>query len=471
MAHDPSFDPAHMHTFTPAMEALAGEVIAYTFERFAMNPPPLDGPLRPDQLDALTGPTVTPDGLGGTEALRLWVEVLAPACISQDHPRALSFVPSAPTEASALFDLVVGASSIYGGSWLEGSGAVHAENQALRWIADLAGLPASAGGCFVSGGSAGNLSALVAARHAAAEARAAARLERPARWCIAASAEAHSSIASTARVMDIDVIDAPVDDRGRLTGAALAATLAGLDGTEAMDGLFAIVATGGTTNAGIVDDLAGVADVAAERDLWLHVDGAYGGAALAAPSARAHFDGIERVDSLVIDPHKWLFTPFDCAALLYRRPELAKAAHTQHAAYLDVLHDHDSASGEWNPSDYAYHLTRRARGLPLWFSLATHGTDAYRNAVEASLDVTQAGADLIRSLDHVELVIEPMLSVLLFRRLGWEPDDYRVWSDRALAEGLTLTVPTSWQGETVLRFCIVNPRTTVDDLAVILATL
>ena len=482
-AEHPGPDPARMHTFTPAMEALADEVIAYTFERFAMNPPPLDGPMRADDLEALTGPTVTPDGLGGTEALRLWVEVLAPACISQDHPRALSFVPSAPTEASALFDLVVGASSIYGGSWLEGSGAVHAENQALRWIADLAGLPAHAGGCFVSGGSAGNLSALVAARHAAAGARAAAGLERPARWRIAASAEAHSSIASTARVMDIDIIDAPVDHRGRLTGEALAATLEQLDRAEdqardqaggrahGIDGLFAVVATGGTTNAGIVDDLAGVADVAAARDLWLHVDGAYGGAALAAPSARSLFDGIERVDSLVIDPHKWLFTPFDCAALLYRNPELAQAAHTQHASYLDVLHDRTSDRVEWNPSDYAYHLTRRARGLPLWFSLATHGTDAYRDAVEVSLAVTRSGAELIRALDHVELVIEPMLSVLLFRRLGWQPDDYKAWSDRALADGLTLTVPTSWRGETVLRFCIVNPRTTVDDLATILATL
>ncbi|MGZ4757707.1 MAG: pyridoxal phosphate-dependent decarboxylase family protein [Acidimicrobiales bacterium] len=460
-----------MHTFTPAMEALADEVIAYTFERFAMNPPPLDGPVGSDVLESLTGPTVTPDGLGGTEALRLWVEVLAPACISQDHPRALSFVPSAPTEASALFDLVVGASSIYGGSWLEGAGAVHAENQALRWIADLAGLPPAAGGCFVSGGSAGNLSALVAARHTAAEARAAAGLDRPARWRIAASAEAHSSIVTTARVMDVDVIDAPVDRRGRLTGGALAATLEGLDLADGTDGLFAVVATSGTTNAGVVDDLAGVADVASDRDLWFHVDGAYGGAALAAPSARALFDGIERSDSLVVDPHKWLFAPFDCAALLYRRPELAQAAHTQHASYLDVLHDHGSDGVEWNPSDYAYHLTRRARGLPLWFSLATHGTDAYRDAVEVSLEVTRAGADLIGRLDHVELVIEPMLSVLLFRRLGWDPADYRAWSDQALVDGLTLTMPTSWRGETVLRFCIVNPRTTLDDLAAILATL
>ena len=462
-------DPARMHTYNPATAALADQVIAYTLERFAMNPPPLDGPRTPAELRAEAGTTITADGLGGPEALRLWVEVLAPACISQDHPRALSFVPSAPTEASALFDLVLGASSIYGGSWLEGSGAVYAENEALRWIADLAGLPEGAGGCFVSGGSAGNLSALVTARHAAGVARAAAGRDRPARWAIVASAEAHSSVASTARVMDIDIIDAPVDERDRLTGAALRATVEGLS-SERRDGVFAAVATSGTTNAGIVDDLDGVAAVAAEANLWLHIDGAYGGAALAAPSARPVFTGIERADSLVIDPHKWLFTPFDCAALLYRRPELAKAAHTQEAAYLDVLHD-GAGPDEWNPSDYAYHLSRRARGLPLWFSLATYGTDAYCRAVEASLEVTRAGAELITGLDHVELVMEPMLSVLLFRRRGWDAADYRRWSDAALARELTLTVPTTWRGETVLRFCIVNPRTTLDDLAEILDTL
>ena len=156
---------------------------------------------------------------------------------------------------------------------------------------------------------------------------------------------------------------------------------------------------------------------------------------------------------------------------LYRDPAQARAAHTQHAAYLDVLRDRDRTAAEWNPSNYAYHLSRRARGLPFWFSLATHGTDAYRDAVEMSLAVTRQAAALIDALDHVELAMEPMLSVLLFRRLGWAPDDYRTWSERALEEGLTLTVPTTWQDETVLRFCLVNPRTTVDDLAMILATL
>jgi glutamate/tyrosine decarboxylase-like PLP-dependent enzyme len=460
-------DPTRMHTFGPDAERLAEAVVAYALERVRMEPT-LDGPRPLAELTAAAGASITPDGIGGHEALRRWVEVLAPACISQDHPRALSFVPSAPTEAAVLFDLVVGASSIYAGSWLEGAGAVYAENEALRWVADLAGLPGGAGGCFVAGGSAGNLSALVAARHTAARRRAAGGRDRSARWWVACSAEAHSSVAAAARVMDVEVLDVPTDERGRLTGPALAATLEAAG--EAAEDVFAVVATAGTTNAGMVDDLAGVAEVCERHGLWLHVDAAYGGAGLAAPSVRAHFDGIERADSLVVDPHKWLFAPFDCAALVYREPELARAAHTQSAAYLEVLAEPGPAN-EWNPSDYAHHLSRRARGLPFWFSLATWGTDAYRDAVERTLEVARGAAEVIRARPGLELVMDPVLSVVMFRRLGWERDDYRAWSDRMLAEQRSLTVPSSWRGEPVMRFCIVNPRTTVADLTELLDTM
>ena len=147
-----------------------------------------------------------------------------------------------------------------------------------------------------------------------------------------------------------------------------------------------MAATGGTTNVGVIDDLAGIADVCARRGLWLHVDAAYGGAGLAAPSVRPKFAGIERCDSFIVDPHKWLFAPFDSCALLYRRPELAQAAHRQHAGYLDAAR----VGADWNPSDYAIHLTRRARGLPFWFSLAANGTRAYTDAVEGTLAVAAA---------------------------------------------------------------------------------
>ena len=153
-----------MHARDSSLEVLTQAVLRYAVDRIRLDPPPLDHDRSAAELLAMAGHTVTAGGIGGLEALRVFGDVLAPACISVDHPRFLSFVPAAPTEASILFDLVVGASSIYAGSWMEGAGAVFAENQALRYIADLAGLPAEAGGVFVSGGTAGNLSALIAAR-------------------------------------------------------------------------------------------------------------------------------------------------------------------------------------------------------------------------------------------------------------------------------------------------------------------
>ena len=169
-----------------------------------MHPPSIDHPLPQTTLEALAGQTITAEGLGGEQALNLFIETLAPACISQDHPRYLSFVPTAPSEVSTLFDLVVGTSNICASSWLEGAGAIYAENQALRWVSDIAGFPAQAGGAFVSGGTAGNLSALVAARHDW-------RQQHPEhatkRGLIVSSRGAHASIEQAAQVMDADLVE------------------------------------------------------------------------------------------------------------------------------------------------------------------------------------------------------------------------------------------------------------------------
>jgi glutamate/tyrosine decarboxylase-like PLP-dependent enzyme len=447
-----------MHGFDQDTEDLARAIMAYASGRIA-NPVPLDRSAPADELARRAGQTITSDGIGGQEALRIWAEVLGPATISTDHPAFLAFVPGAPSKASVLFDLVISASSTYAGSWLEGAGAVWAENEALRWIADLAGMPPAAGGVFVSGGTAGNLSALVAARHAASAARA----SRPARWTIAAGDTAHSSVVSAARVMDVDVLPVATDEHGKLHGDALRETL----DRAAPDGLFAVVASAGSTNAGVVDDIAGIADVCVERGVWLHVDGAYGGAGLLAASVRPLFDGVERADSFIVDPHKWLFAPFDACALLYRDATLARTAHVQEASYLDSL----NATAEWNASDYAHHLTRRARGLPLWFSLATYGTDAYRDAVEAVLAITRRAADEIRKRDELELLMEPELSVVLFRRLGWGPDDYESWWRHVLDAQIAFVQPTSWRGEKVARLCFVNPLTTVEHVRAVLGTM
>jgi glutamate/tyrosine decarboxylase-like PLP-dependent enzyme len=386
----------------------------------------------------------------------------ATAVVSCDSPRFLSFIPAAPTKAALLFDMVVACSALHGTSWMEAAGVVVAENQALEVLADLAGLPEGAGGVFVAGGSAGNLSGLMVARDTAAH-----RMgdRAPARPVVAISEEAHSSVGKALHVLGVEALLVPCDDH-RLTGPALRAVL---ETHPRADDVIAVVATGGTTNAGIIDDLAGVGAIARERSLWFHVDGAYGCAALFAPSVRDRFAGIELADSFVVDPHKWLFTPFDCAALIYREPHLAKAVHTQDASYLDVLHS--DAPEEWNPSDYAYHLTRRARGLPLWFSLAVNGTDAYRDAVETALTVTQQAADLIESIPYLELIRRPELSVVLFRRTGWDREDHERWSAKLLHDQIGFVVPTSWEGESVGRLALLHPDTTIEMIEEILATM
>ncbi len=454
-----------MHLYTEATEELARAIVAYARDRIA-SPQPLDRIASSEELARRAGATLTPAGLGGPEALRIWAEVLAPATISTDHPAALAFVPAAPTKASVLFDLVVGASSTIAAGWIDGAGAIWAENQALAWLAGLAGFPGSAGGVFVSGGSAGNLSALVTARHVAGRRRGG----RPAGgWRIAVADSVHSSVMTAARVIDVEVVVVPGDERGRLTGEALATALDGLGPAEA-EGVFAVVASAGATNAGSVDDLAGAADVCAARKVWLHVDGAYGGAGLAAPSVRRRFDGIERADSFIVDPHKWLFAPYDCCALVYRDPSQARGVFRQEAEYLETVNQ-DAAWSEWNPADYAYHLSRRARGLPFWFSLATYGTDAYRDALEAVLALTRQTADEIRARESLELVMDPELSVVLFRRLGWGPGDYESWWRGLLDAQIAFVQPTSWRGGRVARLCFVNPGTTMDHVRAVLGAM
>jgi glutamate/tyrosine decarboxylase-like PLP-dependent enzyme len=365
--------------------------------------------------------------------------------------------------------------------------------------------------------------------------------------------------------MDCDVVVAGTDGHGRLRGEDVAAAVAAMSADDAAR-VFCVVATGGATNTGYVDDLEGIAAECRRLDLWLHVDCAYGGGALLSRTARPYFSGIEQAgewaatsrherscthsltkrgaqraplantflphsahlsrtlssrksssraalvsDSVTIDPHKWLFAPFDCGALLYRDPSVARAAHTQKAEYLEVTQqlrsgvdggDADAADGTsagsesvartggglgwsrdalafpsllaevpWNPSDFAHHLTRRPRGLPLWLGLCAHGTDAYRDAVERSLLLAREAARAIAAAPHLQLIMEPQLTVVLFRRRGWSDAEYATWSDDMAAKGSAFVVPSAWLGERCLRLCFVNPVTTAEDVNVIIQSL
>ncbi len=442
------------------------DVMKYAISRITNSSPDLGQPKKESELHALVGETITPEGIGGEKAFQMFRDILVKATVPIDHPRHLAFVPAAPTRAAILFDLVTSASSIHGAYWMEGAGGIYCENRAMEWLVSLTGMPEGTFGVFTSGGTAANLSAMVTAREAWRKARKAYGIK----GLILTSSGSHSSIKAMAKVIDADVMLVQTEDR--MEGAMLQEAVDSLDAATRKR-LFAVVATGGTTNAGIIDDLEGIAAVCKKENLWFHVDAAYGGAALAVASVRPLFNGIEAADSVTIDPHKWLFSPYDCGAVIYRDPELAREAHQQDGSYLDIFRD-EGAQG-FNPADYQIQLTRRLRGLPLWFSLATHGTDKYQWAVERGIALANRSGQMIGEEPFLELVREPSLSCVLFRRIGWEAEDYTRWTYENHKAGTALVAPTKWQtrggAETVLRFCFINPDTTEEDIRVILDTL
>lgn len=456
-----------MHEIDIELVEMTLDVMKYAIQRITDNNPPLGIPKTEKELKSLVGETVTPKGIGGETAFKLFRDVLVKASVSIDHPRHLAFVPASPTRAAIMFDLVTSATSVHGAFWMEGAGCIFAENEAMRWLVSLTGLPAGAFGVFTSGGTEANLSALVTARD---DWRRRDSSKASLRGIVVTSAGAHSSVKAMAKVIDADVI--MIDTEGRFEGEKLAESLRKLT-PEERKRVFAVVATAGTTNAGIIDDLAGIGTICRSEGLWFHVDAAYGGGALAARSVRHLFNGIEMADSVTIDPHKWLFSPYDCGAVIYRNPELAKKAHAQEGSYLDIFSD-EGARG-FNPSEYQIQLTRRVRGLPLWFSLAMHGTHRYEKAIQRGIELAQIAGRLISDTAHTELVREPSLSCVLFRRIGWSPEQYRDWTYKNHRAGFALVAPTKWRKngdqESVARFCFINPDTTEKDISDILATM
>ena len=432
-------------------------MLSWTKERIVSGPDPISGAKTASYLDRELGNSINEDGLGWEKAFELFKNIIVPSTRPFDHPTSLSFVAAAPTPAALSFDAVLGAAEIFAGNWDGGSGAIHAENQALAWLASLAGWSSKkAGGVFVSGGTLGNLSALHAARTAY-------RKKDPDgldRLSILCSREAHSSIDAISRVMDFEIVRVSSDDFGRININEAASTL------KKSNQIFAIVANAGATNSGAIDDISALADLATVNEIWLHVDGAYGLAALADPESSILFKGLEHADSFIVDPHKWLFAPYDSCALLYRNAVRGAEAHGQKSDYLDIV---DKTA--WNPSDFALHLTRRPRGLPMWFSLAVYGSRNYAKAIRQTLKIANQIADGITKTKNLELILGPQLSVVLFRSLKLSKSELYDWSETHRRDGSLLCLPTIWKGETVLRICVVNPDTDAEKVLDVLRTL
>lgn len=402
-------------------------------------------------LDMALASSITEDGLGLDGAWDMFNDVMAPANIGLDSDRFLAFIPLSPSVAGVWMDAICGAANFSAESWLEGAGAVAAENQVIDLLVRTAGMPVGAAGCFMSGGSIGNLSALAVARDQAGDRR-----------TVVMADTAHASVNNALHILGLDALVVPTGPDCRLTGAAVRAAVG--DRTD----IAAIVAAGGSTNAGVIDDLAGCADVAHELDTWFHVDGAYGITAMLLPEMRSKFDGIERADSFIVDPHKWMFAPAGSCALVYRQPWLARQTHTQHGPYIDVLRTDDDA---YNPCDLGYQLTRRASGLPIWFAMALHGLEAHRAAIRHGIVLAAQMAAALDAHTQTELIMQPELGVVLFRREGWGRDEWAAWAAGLLRNQVAFVAPSTYRGEPMGRLVFMHPRTPLSIVDELMASL
>jgi glutamate/tyrosine decarboxylase-like PLP-dependent enzyme len=390
----------------------------------------------PSTLQAALGGPVPSQPGDVDAALDLLVEVALATMQHVDHRRFFTRVPSPAAAPAILGDwLATGFQSI-AASWGGGSGPTTVELVVLEWLRQLLGLPEGTEGIALSGGSMANLTGLLAARHELGD-----------DVVVVLSDQTHSSIGRGLVATGFgDVRTLPTGDRLRLTVDQVAAAVAG-------DRPSIVVATAGTTNTGAVDPLEGLAEVCD----WLHVDGAYGAPAhLARPIA-----GLDRADSLVLDPHKWLFQPYDLGVLLVRHPGVLERTFTMNPEYLaDIV----AGTDEVDLRNRSLELSRRGRAVKLWLTFRTYGSERLADAIEAGLRNAERAQQLLEEDEAWEVVTPAQLGIVTFARRGADDDAHVQAAAELTASGYAAVSTTTLAGRAVLRLCTINPRTTEDDL-------
>lgn len=387
------------------------------------------------------------------------------ASLAQSRPRYLAYIGSSGLEIGALADLLAHSYDI--NLALDARAATRLERQTIGWLADFLGFPATAGS-FTSGGTISNLTALAAARERALPGSRTTGMgaRRVALYC---SAESHYSVTRAAELLGIgrdNVRRVPIDTDRRMSAGALAVLIDDDIGSGVVP--IAVVATAGTTLTGAVDPISSIADITSQRGVWLHVDGAYGLPAAAVPSATDLFRGLDRVDSLSIDAHKWMFVPKACSALLVRSAADLATAFSHNEAYIP--HEAD----ELNAVDVTLEYSRPLRALKLWLALRVHGAQAFRDAIEGNLRQAELLYDLASAHPDFETRPErPQLSIVPIRHAPAWCTDLDVHNDdlcRAMQrDGRVYISPAVIDGQTWLRPCFTNFRTTQEDVRVTLA--
>jgi glutamate/tyrosine decarboxylase-like PLP-dependent enzyme len=409
-------------------------------------------------------------GLGAEASLDFFFERVAPRMTKLDHPRFFAFIPSASSFYAVLGKLLDAGANPFVGSWLGGATVASLELTVLRWIAEAIGYDAGAAGLFTSGGSIANLCALAAAR-AAFESRPDAdgrdESELRARASIYVSEQGHGSFEKAALLLGYPrdaVRGVPVDARFRMRVDALAAMLEDDRRTGRVP--LAVSANAGTTNTGSIDPLPEIADLCRGHRVWLHVDGAYGGFAAICPEGRRKLAGMERADSLTLDPHKWLYAPMGTGCVLVRDRAALERAFRVSGEYLkDVPRD------QVNFFDRGPEMSRPGRVLGVWMLMRSAGLDALGAQIEWDLRLARLAEELLRALPELEIVVPAELSVVTFRcrTRAAETESQRAARDsaiveRTLASGELMISSTELAGRSALRLVVLNHRTGEDDV-------
>jgi glutamate/tyrosine decarboxylase-like PLP-dependent enzyme len=422
------------------------------------------------------------EGVSFDELLETFRNTIVPLSRQNAHPRMFGYAQAPGSAIAAVADLLASTLNANLTAWRSAPAAVEIEMLTIDWIKQILGFEQSAGGLFVSGGSMANFAAIAAARSAQAPEQLAAKgaqaLPQPMR--IYASRETHHSVAKAATLLGIghdNVCTIAADERCRLRIDDLVAQIE--SDREAGRLPFCVVANAGTINTGACDPLTEVRAVADRFNLWMHVDASYGGFAIMAPSARAMLAGIEQADSIALDPHKWLYLPVGCGCVIYRDPASARTAFSHDADYTRIIGvEADEAFAFW---DYGPELSRRFRALKVWMLIKSVGVRALSESIEKDLACARYLERLVNASDDFEMLAAVELSIFCFRYLppgldrGHDDAEISQFNERLLValqrDGSSYLSNATINGRFALRGCVMNYRTQLRDMEILLADL
>jgi len=451
-----------------AMRRAGYQVVDWLVERFdRLGQSPLGRELSRAETESLLREALPEEPTNFEAVFEQYQRDVAPNAFQLDHPRFFAFIPSAPNFVSVLADALVAGTNVFAGTWLESSGPSQVELIVIDWFKQILGMPARAAGLLVSGGSVANLTSLAVARHAILSDR----TERAVLYC---SDQTHASVDRALRVLGFgqeQLRRLSTDADYRLNVAELVAAI----DNDRKAGLrpFAVIGNAGTTNTGAVDPLEKIGEVAGEHSLWFHVDAAYGGFAALTDRGQMLLRGIERADSLVLDPHKWFYCPFDTGCAIVRDGRLMRETFR---ILPDYMHDVEREEREVNFCDYGLQLTRSFRALRIWMAVKTFGARRFRQVIDQCLDLADYAALLFQQSPRIALLTRPQLGVIAFRYMPGElPPNFsehkafidRVNEDleaRIARSGQLMLSSTRLGGRYVLRFCVLNHRTRKQDV-------